>query len=186
MAAVARKRRLPFFMSESSMQQIWAPWRMDYIKGLKEEDQKGCIFCWKPLADPAEDEKNLIVERREHCFLIMNLYPYNNSHLMVVPRRHTADFTELVDEELLDCQQAIRDAITVMKQSMNPQGFNVGINMGKAGGAGIDQHLHWHVIPRWVGDTNFFPLMSGVKVISESISDSWQRMHEGFKRLRQG
>ena len=105
---------------------------------------------------------------------------------MVVPRRHTADFTELVDEELLDCQQAIRDAITVMKQSMNPQGFNVGINMGKAGGAGIDQHLHWHVIPRWVGDTNFFPLMSGVKVISESISDSWQRMHEGFKRLRQG
>ena len=73
MAAVARKRRLPFFMSESSMQQIWAPWRMDYIKGLKEEDQKGCIFCWKPLADPAEDEKNLIVERREHCFLIMNL-----------------------------------------------------------------------------------------------------------------
>lgn len=165
------------------MDRIWAPWRMEYIKSLDQTEDQGCIFCWKPEAPPAEDQANLIVARRKHCFLIMNLYPYNNSHLMVVPYRHLCDFTLLDQAELLDCQLAVQDAIHVMRESMHPQGFNVGINVGKAAGAGIDQHLHWHVIPRWVGDTNFFPVMSGIKVISESIEDSWQRMVDGFLQL---
>lgn len=170
------------------MQRIWAPWRMDYIQGLNEEHAaaeaaKGCIFCWKPREEPAQDAANLIVARREHCFVIMNLYPYNNSHLMVVPYRHTCDFTSLDDAELLDCQRAVKDAVRAMEQSLQPQGWNIGLNLGKAGGAGIDQHLHWHVVPRWVGDTNFFPVLGGVKVISESMEASWQRMHEAFSRL---
>ena len=168
------------------MQRIWAPWRLDYIRGLdgaEAAEDKGCIFCWKPREDPGQDEATLIVARRQHCFVIMNLYPYNNSHLMVVPYRHTCDFTSLSDDELLDCQQAVRDAVRAMEQSLQPQGWNIGLNLGKAGGAGIDQHLHWHVVPRWVGDTNFFPVLSDVKVISESMEDSWRRMRDAFARL---
>lgn len=172
------------------MQRIWAPWRMEYIQGLNEDGNasraeagKGCIFCWKPGEDEGRDEQNLILARRERCFLIMNLYPYNNSHLMVVPYRHLHDFTALEPAELLDCQRAIQEAVRVMERTIRPQGWNIGLNLGKAAGAGIDQHLHWHVVPRWVGDTNFFPVLGEAKVISESIQDSWRRLREGFAAL---
>ncbi len=170
------------------MERIWAPWRMDYIRGLDPKAEsaelaKGCIFCWKPQAPAAEDPANLIVARREHCFLILNLYPYNNSHLMVVPYRHLCDFTLLSDAELLDCQRALRDAVLVLQHSLAPQGYNLGLNLGKAAGAGIDQHLHWHLVPRWVGDSNFMPVLGETKVISESIQDSWQRLRDGFATL---
>lgn len=170
------------------MERIWAPWRMEYIRGLdpqaeSEEKAKGCIFCWKPREPEEQDPANLLVARREHCFVIMNLYPYNNSHLMVVPYRHVCDFTLLGDEELLDCQRALRDAVEVMRRGLDPQGFNIGLNLGKAAGAGIDQHLHWHLVPRWTGDSNFMPVLGGTKVISESIEESWLRMREGFAAL---
>jgi len=170
------------------MQRIWAPWRMEYIRGLDPEgraaeESKGCIFCWKPAAPPERDHDNLLIARRDHCFLILNLFPYNNSHLMVVPYRHLCDFTRLTDEELLDCQRALRDAAGVLQRSLNPQGFNIGLNLGKAAGAGIDQHLHWHLVPRWVGDSNFMPVIGDTKVISESIEESWRRLRDGFAAL---
>lgn len=169
------------------MDRIWAPWRMEYIRHLEDagapEADKGCIFCWKPREEPGRDAGNLIVARRADCFVIMNLYPYNNSHLMVVPYRHICDFTQLAEPELLDCQRALQDAVRVMSRTLQPQGWNIGINLGKAAGAGIDQHLHWHVVPRWAGDTNFFPVLGETKVISESIQDSWRRMKDGFDAL---
>lgn len=170
------------------MDRIWAPWRMAYIRDIdnqqSEDAKRGCIFCWKPADPPGKDGANLIVDRREHCFTILNLFPYNNSHLMVVPYRHSCDLCELEDGELLDCQRGIQEAIAVMKATLQPQGFNVGLNMGKAAGAGIDQHLHWHVVPRWVGDTNFLPVIGGTKIVSESIEDSYQRLLEGFAARR--
>jgi ATP adenylyltransferase len=168
------------------MERIWAPWRMEYIRQLKHdgaEAERGCIFCWKPREEPARDEANLIVARRPACFVIMNRYPYNNSHLMVVPYRHLSDFRELDERELLDCQRALQDALRVMERALAPQGWNIGLNLGKAAGAGIDQHLHWHVVPRWVGDTNFFPILGETKVISESLEESWRRMRDGFAAL---
>jgi ATP adenylyltransferase len=170
------------------MQRIWAPWRMEYIRGLDPEAQaaeesKGCIFCWKPAEPQERDAGNLLIARREHCFVILNLYPYNNSHLMVVPYRHLCDFTQLSDAELLDCQRTLRDAVGVLERGLKPQGYNLGLNLGKAAGAGIDQHLHWHLVPRWVGDSNFMPVIGGTKVISESIEDSWQRLRDGFAAL---
>jgi len=160
------------------MERIFAPWRMAYLKGELPEPREGCIFCWKPAED--QDERNLIIERHEHCFVIMNLYPYTNSHLMVVPYRHTADLGELEDAELLGCQQAIRRVVQVLQQFIRPQGFNIGMNIGRAGGAGIESHLHWHVVPRWLGDTNFMSVTGDTKVISESIPEGWQRLREAF------
>jgi len=154
---------------------------MSYISGLSESEDAGCIFCRK--SGEEDDEGNLIVHRSDSCFVLMNLYPYNNSHLMVVPYRHCGNFEELEADELLDCQRAIQRALRVMRETIRPQGWNLGMNLGRAGGAGIDTHLHWHVVPRWVGDTNFMPVLGQTKVISESIEESRRRMAEGFQGL---
>jgi ATP adenylyltransferase len=162
------------------MDRIWAPWRMNYIQGFSkvEPEEKACIFCEKPASD--QDHETFVLARREHCFALMNLYPYNNSHLMVVPYRHLQDFTDLRDEELLCCQQLLRESMKHMQEALHPQGFNIGLNMGKAGGAGIDQHLHWHLVPRWNGDTNFMTVTAESKVISETVADSWKRLRALF------
>jgi ATP adenylyltransferase len=161
------------------MDRIWAPWRMNYIQGFSDKKPStACIFCDKP-ASP-DDRTELILARREHCFALMNLYPYNNSHLMVVPYRHLNNFTDLTDPELLECQQLLKEALGHMQTCLKPQGFNIGLNMGKAGGAGIDQHLHWHLVPRWTGDTNFMTVTAGAKVISETVEASWERLYKAF------
>ncbi len=165
------------------MDHLWAPWRSQYITQVDKPKREGCIFCWKPLEDESQDQENLIVTRREHCFVLMNLYPYNNGHLMVVPYRHTGDFLQLTPGELLECQQTLQDAQRIMRDAITPQGFNIGMNIGRPAGAGIDQHLHWHLVPRWNGDTNFMPALAATKVISEGLLDSWRRMREGFARL---
>lgn len=162
------------------MERIFAPWRMSYLRGELPETREGCIFCWKPAEQ--QDPQNLILERSRHCFVIMNLYPYSNSHLMVVPYRHTAELTDLDDEELLDCQRTLRRTVAVIRESVNPQGFNLGMNIGRAGGAGIEAHLHWHVVPRWLGDTNFMTVTGDTKVISESIHEGWARLRAAFER----
>jgi ATP adenylyltransferase len=166
------------------MDRIWAPWRMKYISHLEDPVDEGCIFCTKPEQDT--DKKNLLIVRRKFCFALMNLYPYNNSHILVVPYRHLSSFEDLDSEELLECQETIQDAIGVMRKSMSPHGFNIGMNLGKAGGAGIEQHLHWHLVPRWIGDANFMPIIGDTKVVSESIEESWKRMADGFSQLRSG
>lgn len=157
---------------------LWAPWRMEYILGEKEE---GCIFCTKPGAD--EDRQNLILYRGEHCFVIMNKYPYNNGHLMVVPYRHLASFELLEDAESLEMMNTLASSIRVLRETIQPEGFNVGMNLGKIAGAGIDGHLHIHVVPRWAADTNFMPVVAETKVLSEALDATWERLKGGFEKL---
>ncbi len=162
------------------MKQLWAPWRMEYI--LNEIDKhEGCIFCDFPKS--TEDEKHLIVYRSKHCFVILNKYPYNNGHLMVVPYQHTSDLLDLNDDVLLDVQQTIRKTVQVMRDVLHPQAMNIGLNMGRIAGAGIDDHIHYHLVPRWDGDTNFMPVISGTKVVSESLQATRAKIYETFQRL---
>ncbi len=162
------------------MDRLWAPWRMEYI--LNEMDQKdGCIFCDFPAKN--EDKKYLIVYRSEKCYVIMNKYPYNNGHVLIVPYHHTGDLFELNDEILLDMQKTIRKTVQVMRKILHPHALNIGLNMGRIAGAGIDEHIHYHVVPRWDGDTNFMPVISGTKVVSESVQVTRQKLADEFARL---
>jgi len=161
------------------MKRLWAPWRLEYIQNAQNEE--GCIFCLKPKE--STDKENLIVYRSHHCFVIMNKYPYNNGHVMVVPYLHTADLTCFSDDVLLDVQHIIQLTVKALHQTMCPHGINVGINLGRSAGAGIDEHLHYHLVPRWDGDTNFMPVLTGTKVISEGLAESWEKLYKAFKEL---
>ena len=162
------------------MKQLWAPWRMEYI--LSEIDKTdGCIFCEFPAAN--EDEKYLITYRSKHCFVIMNKYPYNNGHVMVVPFAHTADLLKLSDEIMIDLQKTIQKTVQVLRNVMNPHAMNIGMNIGRTAGAGIDDHLHYHIVPRWDGDTNFMPVISATQIVSESLPVTWKKLKEEFDNL---
>ena len=161
--------------SDSKSEILWAPWRMEYILGEKES---GCIFCTRINQD--SDKENLILLRGKNNFVIMNKYPYNNGHLMVVPNRHTSEFDSLSDPEKLEMMNLVSKSMNVLKKTVNPDGFNVGLNIGKIAGAGIDDHLHFHIVPRWVADTNFMPVVGQTKIISEDLGETWERLKEGF------
>jgi ATP adenylyltransferase len=162
------------------MEQMWAPWRMEYI--LSEVDNSSaCIFCEFPKKN--DDEKFFIVYRSEHSFVILNKFPYNNGHAMVVPYQHCSDITELDDDCMFDMQKTIRKTVRMMKNIIKPHGFNLGMNIGRVGGAGIDQHLHYHIVPRWNGDTNFMPVIANTKVVSESLRATWKKFKAGFENL---
>lgn len=154
------------------MERLWAPWRMRYIDGTHKDE--GCIFCNKPKED--RDMENLIVFRGEYAFAMMNLFPYTNGHTMVAPYRHTAIFEELTTEEVLDIHKVSALIIRGIKRSMNPEGFNLGYNLGRTAGAGIADHIHFHIVPRWNGDTNFMPIIGEVKVISEHIEATYKKL----------
>ncbi|MGI2336386.1 MAG: HIT family protein [Dehalogenimonas sp.] len=157
------------------MEQLWAPWRAQLFENYKGD---GCIFCDLPAMD--DDAKTLILYRGEKSFVIMNAYPYAAGHLMVVPFRHVARLSALTAEErqeIMDLTARCESAITA---AMNPEGFNVGFNLGRAGGAGVDAHLHCHIVPRWVGDTNFMPVIGGTRVINESLEDTYNKIKECF------
>ncbi len=158
---------------------LWAPWRIDYILSEKET---GCIFCKKPGEN--NDLENLILYRGKFSFVIMNRYPYNSGHLMVVPYRHVSEFEELGDNELLDVNKLLRFSISILKKEMNPDGFNVGLNLGKAAGAGIDEHLHYHIVPRWIGDTNFMPVFSDTRVVPQSLKDTYANLKKHFQEIK--
>lgn len=158
------------------MEQLWAPWRIDYI--LKQKDE-GCIFCIKPAEN--NDKKNLVLHRDKHCFVIMNYYPYNNGHLLVVPYRHIAELTDLSEIENKDLMDLLSRCVEVLKQKMSPHGFNIGMNLGTVAGAGVKDHLHFHIVPRWNGDTNYMPIFGHTKVISEALEKTWEKLREGFK-----
>lgn len=151
------------------MDQLWTPWRMHYI--LKEKQQPGCVFCAK-AATPAEDRENLVVARTTRAMLLLNIYPYSNGHLMAVPYAHVSRLTDLDDEEALDLMQLTRLAEEALQAAMAPQGFNVGINIGKVSGAGLADHLHIHIVPRWAGDTNFMTVIGNTRTIPEMLEDS--------------
>ena len=162
------------------MKQLWAPWRMVYI--LNELDEKkGCIFCDLPKEN--DDKKNLIIYRSKHCFVIMNKYPYNNGHVLIAPYKHTHDYISLDDDILLDVQKTAQKVMQVMKNVMQPQALNMGVNIGRTAGAGIDQHLHYHIVPRWDGDTNFMPVIADTKVVSEALEATRDKLYEEFLRL---
>lgn len=159
---------------------LWAPWRLEYIVNAHKNDE--CIFCTLPKS--SDDRKNLIVYRNTRVFVIMNRFPYNNGHLMVVPYKHTSEMTELSDEEKLELFNTLQISQQVLKKVMVPQGFNVGANFGTIAGAGIDQHIHFHIVPRWSGDTNYMPILAGTKVISESLDNTWKKLYKEFNEER--
>jgi len=144
---------------------------MEYILNKKRD---GCVFCEAFSADPSGDRETLIVHRGTHNAVIMNLYPYNNGHLMVVPYAHQTTFEGLPPEALLEVMSLMNRAITVLRQTMNAEGFNVGVNLGKSAGAGIDQHVHLHIVPRWAGDTNFFTTVGNVRCIPQSMQETYE------------
>src|SRR5262249_53759758 len=133
------------------MERLWAPWRMKYIVGEKKSD--GCVFC--NASQQANDAENHILLRDRTCFAILNLYPYSNGHLMVAPYKHTGDFDEMTEQELGDLMVLTRRCQQILRAAFNPEGFNVGVNFGKAAGAGMPDHVHIHIVPRWSGDSNF-------------------------------
>lgn len=160
------------------MDALWAPWRMEFLDAKK---PAGCIFCLFPAEEGLEaDRRNLIVARTPHSFAILNRYPYNNGHLMVIPRRHTADLGALPDAELDDLHRLLRRSVRVLEDAYHPDGLNLGMNLGKVAGAGIADHLHYHVVPRWGGDTNFMPVLAATKVMVEHLSQSFEKLHVRF------
>ena len=157
---------------------LWAPWRIEYITDTTKNE--GCVFC--DCVSGSEDLKNLVVHRGASAFVIMNKYPYNNGHLLIVPNRHTAELRDLSDSERLDLFHLLDLSQAVLSETMRPQGFNIGMNLGRLAGAGIVNHLHFHVVPRWGGDTNFMPIVGHTKVISEALEKTCERLTEAFVR----
>ncbi len=157
---------------------LWAPWRMEYIEAPKPD---GCIFCLFPAEQGEEaDRRNLVVHRSAHSFTMLNRFPYNSGHIMVVPRTHVAQLEDLSSEVFGDLHDELRRAIAVVRKVYQPEGVNVGMNLGRVAGAGIEEHLHYHVVPRWGGDTNFMPVLAGTKVIVEHLDTTWERIRKGF------
>lgn len=157
------------------MSLLYAPWRAEYILGGEDKGKEDCCFlCEYPKR--GDDEGRLIVARGKFCYVIMNKYPYNPGHLMVAPYRHTADFCGLAGDETAEMIALAQKSQKVLAEVMTPQGFNLGMNLGKIAGAGVDDHLHLHIVPRWAGDTNFMPVLGEVRVISEALNLTWKRI----------
>ena len=157
------------------MEHLWSPWRLAYITGAAQTS--GCVFC-NALADP--EAESLIVHRGRTCFVILNLFPYNNGHLMVVPNRHIATLASATDDELRELMALTRDAEIALTETYAPHGMNMGINLGKPAGAGILDHVHMHVVPRWAGDTNFMPVLANVKVLPEHLEATRQKLRNSW------
>ena len=157
------------------MKQIWAPWRIEVIEMGK---PKGCFLCDRPKEN--NDVANYILHRGDKNFIIMNSYPYNLGHLMIAPYHHVASLELLTEEERCEHFEIVSRGVKVLKDTFNPAGFNVGINMGKVAGAGIDDHIHTHVVPRWLGDTNFMPVIADTKVVNEALSDTYKKLQGKF------
>lgn len=153
-------------------ERLWAPWRLTYIE--KRDGPTGCIFV--DLPNENKDRENLILYRGSTAFVMLNAFPYTNGHLMIAPYRHTADLNELTDSELLEINQLVAAAVRWIQVSYSPDGFNIGVNLGAAAGAGIPTHVHWHIVPRWNGDTNFMTTVGDVRVLPQSLADSYDRL----------
>jgi ATP adenylyltransferase len=174
-------------------EQLWAPWRLAYIKGDVDKEKPvaaglellpgadpQCFIC-RAVAD-ARDRENLLVHRGKNMVTILNRYPYNNGHLLVAPLAHKERLDELLPDEQRETMDTISQMVGLLAESLNAEGFNIGINLGRVAGAGLPGHLHWHIVPRWSGDTNFMPVLSGVDVISQSLDALWELLAE---KLRQ-
>ena len=162
------------------MEHLWAPWRMEFIKGPK---PSGCFICEAAAADPADDEAHLVLARTTLSLAILNRYPYNNGHLMVAPKTHLANLEDLPAATAADVTSLTQRSLRVLRNVLTPQGFNLGINAGKIAGAGVADHVHQHVVPRWDGDTNFMPIVAETKVLNEHLTTSYRELRQGFDRL---
>jgi ATP adenylyltransferase len=169
------------------MEKLWSPWRSQYIesfKNKKETEEEECVFCGM-INDNPEELSNLVVDKGLLTFTVLNLYPYNNGHLMIVPYRHTSDFLSLTDDENLEIMHKMRTAYDALREVLHPEGFNMGLNLGRTAGAGIHEHIHFHIVPRWNGDTNFMPVLGEVKVISQDLAETKKKLLEAYKKLKQ-
>ncbi|MCK4403339.1 MAG: HIT domain-containing protein [Dehalococcoidia bacterium] len=153
------------------MEQLWAPWRIQYVTRPKET---GCILCQKSKEN--KDETNFILHRSQNNFIILNAFPYNPGHLMIAPYRHIANLQDLSDAEITDHFNLVKKSLALLKEMLNPDGFNIGLNIGKVAGAGIEEHLHTHIVPRWQGDVNFMPVLSNTRVISEELAATYKKL----------
>lgn len=160
------------------LERLWAPWRIRYILSF---NKKGCIFC-KALKQN-RDEENYILTRGDKAFVVMNTFPYNNGHLMVAPMRHVGDIEKLDGEELNDMVKLVKKSVEALKKALKPDGFNLGMNLGKVAGAGVEGHLHIHIVPRWSGDTNFMPIISGTKIMSQALDEAYKMLKEHFAKI---
>ena len=159
------------------MDRLWAPWRLEYIVEAKTE---GCVFCESHRQD--EDEKNHILHRGQQAFVIMNAFPYSNGHLLIAPYSHIGDLADLTDDQSLEIMRLSQKCCEVLRRVCAPDGFNLGVNLGAAAGAGITDHVHMHIVPRWSGDTNFMPVFADVKVIPEALDATYKKLKAGFDK----
>jgi ATP adenylyltransferase len=160
-------------------ERIWAPWRLAYVKDASKDSAEECIFCTKPAED--DDEANLIVHRGDRCFVILNLYPYTNGHLMIAPYEHLATLPALGAETVAEMMALSQRAMTILEESYQPHGYNVGFNQGRVAGAGVEHHIHMHVVPRWGGDTNFMPVLADTRVMPQTLQQSYEALKGKFE-----
>jgi ATP adenylyltransferase len=158
------------------MKSLWAPWRMEYIGG---EPRPGCLFC-RAIEDPDDPDSDLVVWRPQGAIAMLNKYPYNPGHLLIAPAAHRPSLEDLDDDATTATMLAVRRALKVLRETLNPDGFNVGVNIGRAAGAGIPDHVHYHAVPRWNGDTNFMPAIADVKVVNESLQQTAEKLRRVF------
>jgi ATP adenylyltransferase len=160
------------------MQHLHAPWRMEYIGG---PEPTGCLFCRVREASPDQDAANLVVHRDADALVMLNRFPYNSGHLLVAPRAHVGDLVELDDDATLALMRLVRRSLRVLERTLTPHGSNVGVNIGRAAGAGIADHVHVHIVPRWNGDTNFMPVVGEVKVVNEHLTRTREKLVAAFE-----
>ena len=157
------------------MERLWAPWRLEYVASA--DEQEGCVFC---RAAEGDDEGQLVVHRGELAFVLLNKFPYSSGHLMVAPYRHAGDFAGLTDEESLEIHRLAGDGIAALDATYSPQGYNAGWNLGRVAGAGVVDHVHLHLVPRWSGDTNFMPVLADVKVLPEHLAETRAKLADAW------
>lgn len=162
---------------------LWSPWRMEYIESLVDESGAGCFLC-EYRDDPEKDTEHRVVVRTETTMMLMNRFPYTNGHLLVAPLAHKGDLTELTERETADLWRLTRDAKALLEEAAHPHGFNIGMNFGRCAGAGLPDHLHAHVVPRWIGDTNFMAVLGDVRVIPQALDRQYDRLRELAGRMR--
>ena len=162
------------------MDKLWAPWRIEYIRSPKED---GCIFCIK--SQETNDRNNLVLYRGKEAFVLMNLYPYSNGHLMISPYQHTSETDDLSSACNSEIMDMANKSMSILSKTFNAEGFNFGANFGKAGGAGIEEHLHYHIVPRWIGDTNFMPITGGTRVLVQGLQESWDLLKPKFNEINE-
>jgi ATP adenylyltransferase len=160
------------------MERIWAPWRLAYVKDASKDRESECIFC--AAFESGDDKASMIVRRGERCFVILNKFPYTNGHLMIAPYEHIATLQGLDEPTVTELMSLAQRAINALETSYSPHGYNVGFNQGRVAGAGVEHHIHMHVVPRWGGDTNFMPVLGDTRVMNQTLADSFKTVSEAF------